>query len=273
VRGAVRDAVDDAVRGAVDDAVRGAVGGAQFSDRLSRGALAAIRDGWHSVLGGQLWVGGWYWGGAWTSFFRDVCDLELPGDLWDRARAYEATMESACWWYPHRRFVMVSERPVSISRELTNPDVPRGWGSHRLHNSQGPAIIWPDGWGLWTIHGVRVTQQIVEAPETLTPKQITGEPNAEVRRIMLERFGAERYVRELGAKRVQADDYGALYRVELGDDEPLVMVELENSTPEPDGSHKVYWLRVPPTITTAREAVAWTFGYEKSDEYQPEFET
>ena len=38
------------------------------------------------------------------------------------------------------------------------------------------------------------------------------------------------------------------------------MVEVVNSTPEPDGSRKTYFLRVPPTIGTAREAVAWTFG-------------
>jgi hypothetical protein len=39
-------------------------------------------------------------------------------------------------------------------------------------------------------------------------------------------------------------------------------------TPEPDGSTKRYALRVPPTITRAREAVAWTFGM-KEREYQP----
>jgi len=31
-------------------------------------------------------------------------------------------------------------------------------------------------------------------------------------------------------------------------------------TSEPDGSHKCYFLRVPPTMRTAREAVAWTYG-------------
>lgn len=168
---------------------------------------------------------------------------------------------------------MVCERPTAIHRELVRPDVARGWGSHRLHSDSGPAVVWPDGWGLHVIHGVRVTRQIVEAPETLTPEQITKESNSEVRRIMLDRFGTERYIRELGAKRVQGDDYGNLYRVELGDDEPLVMVEVENSTAEPDGSHKMYWLRVPPTMKTAREAVAWTFGIERAADYAPAMET
>jgi hypothetical protein len=58
----------------------------------------------------------------------------------------------------------------------------------------------------------------------------------------------------------------------LSDDEPIVMVKLWNSTPEPDGSIKIYWLRVPPGIKTAREAVAWSFGKEEI-EYQPLQET
>ena len=50
------------------------------------------------------------------------------------------------------------------------------------------------------------------------------------------------------------------------------MVEVVNSTPEPDGSRKTYFLRVPPTITTAREAVAWTFALG-AGEYRPAVET
>ncbi|MCV0384784.1 MAG: hypothetical protein K5799_15285 [Erythrobacter sp.] len=56
------------------------------------------------------------------------------------------------------------------------------------------------------------------------------------------------------------------------DDEDIVMVEVQNATPEPDGSRKTYFLRVPPTMSTARQAVAWTFGKE-AREYAPERET
>jgi hypothetical protein len=207
---------------------------------------SVIGQRWANIFGGQLWVSGWYWGGAWTSFFREVCKLELKGDLWERALAYEATMESACWWHPHRRFVMVCERPTVIKRELTNPDVERGFGSHRLHCDDGPAVGWPDGWGVWAVHGTRVTKQIVEAPETLTPEQILGEQNAEVRRVMMDRFGADRLIRESNAKLVHEDEFGRLHRIDVQGDEPLVMVEVVNSTAEPDGSFKDYWLRVQP---------------------------
>ena len=50
------------------------------------------------------------------------------------------------------------------------------------------------------------------------------------------------------------------------------MVEVLNSTPEPDGSRKTYFLRVPPRTQTAREGVAWTFALG-ADQYAPRRES
>jgi hypothetical protein len=54
-------------------------------------------------------------------------------------------------------------------------------------------------------------------------------------------------------------------------DEPLVVVKVENSTPEPDGSRKLYFLTVPPDMKTCKQAVAWTFNKDGKD-YNPEQE-
>jgi len=133
---------------------------------------------------------------------------------------------------------------------------------------------------------VRVSQQVIEAPDTLTVEQIREEPNEEVRRIMLERFGTERYLRESNAEQVHRDEWGTLYRVRFDDDEDLYMVEVVNSTPEPDGSYRDYFLRVHPQLRpmlagggygspqkfTARNAVASTFGL-RGEEYAPAVQT
>ncbi|MCC7372593.1 MAG: hypothetical protein IT306_29535 [Chloroflexi bacterium] len=182
-------------------------------------------------------------------------------------------MESACWWWPHRDFIMVSERPHTIRTEQI---APRGWGSHRLHSEDGPAVGW-EGWGVYAWHGVRVPAQVITAPHSLTVEQINAEPNAEVRRVMVERYGAERYLRASHAAQVHADTDGlghprTLWRLPQADDEPLVMVEVANSTPEPDGSRKRYMLRVPPSMRTCQEAVAWTFGVEP-EQYRLAVET
>ena len=283
VSGAVREAVGDAVDGAVGHAVSEAV-----DEAVSGAVSGAVGGDWVRYIGGQFWVGGWYWGPAYQTFFRDVCGLQLPSDLSARLDAHIEIVSSACWWWPGSDFVMVSERPSIICREQV---APRGWDSHRLHCEDGPAIAW-DGWSIYAVHGVRVPEQVVMAPQTLTAAQIAAEPNVEVRRVMIERLGTERYVILSGAKVVARDDWGTLYRAERPDDSPLMAVAVVNSTPEPDGSRKDYWLRVPgvakasqpPRVclvcdrdirdipTTARQAVAW-LGRLCAEHYAPTVET
>jgi hypothetical protein len=113
---------------------------------------------------------------------------------------------------------------------------------------------------------------VVEEPQRITIQDIEEESNAEIRRVKMDRFGQARYLIESGAKVIHSDDYGTLYRKEVPGDEPLVMVKVCNSTPEPDGSFKDYFLRVDPKCQRAKEAVAWTFG-KGEQEYCPEVET
>ena len=81
-------------------------------------------------------------------------------------------------------------------------------------------------------------------------------------------------MRGLGGEIVQEDDYGRLWRTrqQVGG-ESYVAVEVTNATAEPDGTHRRYFLRVPPDTRTARTAVAWTFGFEKPRAYQVAVET
>ena len=229
-----------------------------------------IKKRWGSYLGGQFWVGGWYWGNAYVSFFRDVCGLKLPPKILAAAKACEDLNSSCCWVWPHSHFAMLCERPSSIHRESTTPGV-RGWNSHRLHNIHGPAIAW-NGFAVYAIHGVRVPEAVVMRPETITAKQVADEPNAEVRRVMVERMGAAKYLQQADAKLIDEGKRGKLWRCERKDDTALEMVEVLNSTPEPDGTIKTYFLRVKPGFKTAQAAIAWTFGME-SKQYKPQTET
>jgi hypothetical protein len=113
-----------------------------------------------------------------------------------------------------------------------------------------------------------VPADLIGQLDRLTVERIHAEQNAELRRVLTERYGLDRYLRDAGATRVGADETGVLWRLPIDGDEPLVMVEVTNSTPELDGSSRRYWLRVPPDIRSAREAVAWTFGVAP-DEYRP----
>ena len=66
--------------------------------------------------------------------------------------------------------------------------------------------------------------------------------------------------------------FGKLWEINFRDDEPLKFVQVRNSTPERDGTFKFYYLKVPPEMATARQAVAWTFGLQ-ADEYIPSKQT
>jgi hypothetical protein len=153
-----------------------------------------------------------------------------------------------------------------VAKPIIHKEEPR-----RLHNATGPAVE-SDVENLYFWHGVMVPAFVVTRPEWITVKHIETEENAEIRRVMIERFGQSRYLTESGATEIHRDDFGTLYRKEIPGDEPLVMVKVVNSTPEPDGSFKDYFIRVNPTMKTARQAVAWTFEKEEH-EYEPELQT
>ena len=221
--------VRDSVRARVWDSVRASV-------------WASVRCSvWGSCYGQHdaPWLG-------FYEYFRDVVGLtaetEPLAGLIEQAK-------HAGWFIPHKDICWVAERHNILRRD----------GQGRLHCDDSPALAYPDGWAIYVIHGVRVPAVVVEAPSSMTVEQINKEPNVEVRRVMIERFGQERYLMESRAKLIHTDEWGKLYRTELSDDEPLVMVKVVNATAEVDGGYKDYFIRVPPSCKTAHEAVAWTF--------------
>jgi len=84
----------------------------------------------------------------------------------------------------------VSHRPTKLHFNENN----------QLHCEDGMACAFADGWGVWSINGVHVDEQIVMHPETQTLKQIRSEPNEEIKRIRIERYGFESYLAEIDAK-------------------------------------------------------------------------
>ena len=112
---------------------------------------------------------------------------------------------SAGPWWALDGLAIVSERPLVAHTD------DRG----RLHAEHGPALAWSDGLEVWAWHGVAVDRGTVMAPESITVKAIDAERNIERRRVLVERFGEERLVREGGAKLVDQDEIGRLWRRDM----------------------------------------------------------
>jgi hypothetical protein len=267
----VRDQVSDQVRDQVIDQVID-----QVRDQVRAQVRAQVRDlAWWGFRG---WTPGQF-EAFWLSYletFRDYCDF-------DRLHGLVEVAESCAWAWTFPDLVVFCQPPVVINRDE------RG----RLHCEDGAAVLFADGWGLWAWHGVRVPQRVIESRNGLTVEEALSEQNAEIRRVMLLRIGPQRIEHE-GALKVLDDveddqvEIGTgrdglpvpvglrgarLYELPSRDGTPAMRwVALVNSTPESDGGVKRYFLRVPPTSRTVREAVAWTFDVP-TEEYEPVAET
>jgi hypothetical protein len=204
----------------------------------------AMHDASANAMRLRFHRGFWYsqWrSAAWKSYRHEVLRKpQVPG-----TEILIKLLRSCGWFGVDSDIVAISDRPQSIQRDSDG----------LLHSDVGPAVRYADGWSIYAIHGVRVPNWLVENPAQLSCAHIDKETNAEVRRIMIDRFGSERYLHESGADIVhtcRADHplvglrSARLLRKELARDEPIIMLDMLNSTPEPDGSVKRYLIRIDP---------------------------
>jgi hypothetical protein len=245
---AVRSTVQAAVRAAVHQALDD--GAATSRDKVTN--VPVVCDEGLAFANSSRFSGDC----AWVDWAIHDMGLPIERHFLDLAEAC-----GNCWMLDDVCFA--SERP-SINN--------LGYAGH-AHCETGPTIAFPSGWDMWHWHGVRVPRHVIEHPERLTPSRIQRVENAEVRRVMIERYGGEaRFIVHSGARLIHEDARGKLWRSKTVEREPIVIVEVRNSTPEPDGSFKTYFLRVPPEMHNASAAVAWTFGLT-TQTYQPREET
>ncbi len=188
-----------------------------------------------------------------TSFFSELQEeIDCMAYLLHAACAYYFT-EDICYVCP----------PPLILRTDANL---------RVHCDDDPAAVWPDGLNVFSWKGNVLPAQVIKEKHKISCQKIKRCHNIERRRILIDIFGEARFLQEANAKLISEDSCGTLYRLELPPDEPIVMVKVKNSTPEPDGSFKNYFLRVPPDMVRPRQAVAWTFNLREKD-YLPAAES
>ncbi len=251
--------------------------------RLVTPVRAAVGAGVWAPVGRGIWnsvqasVASDFWAGF-RENVRDAIRLSLYGqheaprlglyeffhvtglqDQTDFLRAQYALAGAAGWWLPHRHTCWVSERPRQIVWDEGGA----------LHSASGPALVYPDGWSLYAWRGTLVPGEWIDRPETLTPKLAVTHPNVGQRRAACEILGWEKVISQLGASTLQQDEdpsIGELVEVdipEIGRERFLRVV---------CGTGRRFALPVPPRMTTALEANAWTYGLE-ANSYKPEVRT
>ena len=207
----------------------------------------------------NFWQGGNQWSGwdAFLSFFRHVVKLDLNYSGYE---AWETLSLHSGPRMVHAKFCIISDRPEVLKVDDRN----------RPHSENGPFCRWRDGSELYSFHGTRIPAHVINHPESITAKQILAEENAEVRRVMIERVGMERFIADAKAKEIHKHDRGTLLSIDLPGDPEKVLRAVRVTDPS---TGRQYFLRVPPQIKRADDAVAWSFHFEVASEYNPIAET
>lgn len=121
-------------------------------------------------------------------------------------------------------------------------------------------------------HDVAITPLIAFQPETITAQEALNEQNAELRRVLIERMGHEKFFEQAAPQKLDQDrDPGgerSLLHIELAGDEPLVVLAVQCPS-----TARRYLIRVPPAMSTCRQAAAWIAGFDDPEKYQPVAET
>ena len=104
--------------------------------------------------------------------------------------------------------------------------------------------------------------------ECLTARDIITIKNATIRQLFLEEFGYERFLQQMPHTIIERDGDQELISINWhAKEEPIYLVKVKCPS-----VGVFYTLRVPPTVKTVKEGIAWTFGLDP-EAYNPEAET
>ena len=190
-------------------------------------------------------------GSGWLSFY-DFFDIVCGIDIKKIAGLMKAA-KSCGWWWPFERLVICTERPCSLHRDEQG----------RLHNSDTKALEYPDGWGIFAWHGVRVPEKYYN--KNPDAAEILSERNAEVRRALIERMGIDRFMIACNPsvidekRQAGTDKKNQLLSIDLPDDPDGKLVAMKLNDPS---TGMIYFIRVPPSMNLMDQALAWSFNVE-----------
>jgi hypothetical protein len=145
--------------------------------------------------------------------------------------------------FPFEKICAVCERPRHLRFDSQN----------RLHAEGEPAIEFADGWNFYYYHGVKLPETYGQIhPDRWESQWLLTEENAELRRVLIEGIGYDRIIQELQAKQIDSWQEYALLQIDNADVEPICLLKM--TCPSTGFIHA---LRVPPNLTSAREAIRW----------------
>lgn len=137
-----------------------------------------------------------FWGqqdSFWVSYYKFAEAIGVKNKEKDQILLdlFNDLCQSCGWLFCYENEILICNRPSKVN--LNENRV--------LHCGSGPAMEFRDGFKIWALNGIRVTQYIVETPsEKLDVSLIATEKNVELRSEILKKIGVDRYVIKAGGK-------------------------------------------------------------------------
>lgn len=174
---------------------------------------------------------------AFYAYFHTIgVDCSKVKGLWDTAK-------HCGFWWAFRDIAVATPKPSAIRLDTES----------RLHAEGEPAVAYK-GFNIYAYHGVRLPEKYGQLhPSQWQAQWLLTEDNAELRRVLIQGIGYEKIARELQA--VELDTWREYTLLEIDnqvDIEPICLLKMTC----PSTGH-IHILRVPPNMTSAREAVCW----------------
>ena len=112
------------------------------------------------------------------------------------------------YFYCFDNIVFYSEKPITLKFNANN----------QLHNENGMAVEYADGWGFYSLNGVSVPEWLVtEKWNKIDPMKFAEIENAEIRREFVRKVGIERIVQKCGCETLDKHGDYELILVDLKD--------------------------------------------------------
>ena len=165
------------------------------------------------------------------------------------------------WWWPYEGICFVSEKPTEVN-----------WDGDVLHGENKPAVLYEDGYSVYSWRGTNVPKEWITNPDSLTPEMAITWDNVEQRRCIAEILGWHNILsdKRLNARTINKDadpQIGELIEVDIPE------VGTERFLKVVCGTDRDFALPVPPDMDTALDAQAWLNFCTTEDILQLEIRT
>lgn len=190
-------------------------------------------------------------------YYIDVLKVKVDEKAERGLAIMQRLCESSGFHYIFDKFAIICDRPSEIHLNENN----------ELHNPDGPAVVYRDGYNnIYAINGHYIpaesAKKIIFHPETITIDDINSESNAEIARMLIEKYDMGRYLIETGAKILDVDALGldgSATRTLVQDSKGLKwLIGSDGST------KRTYNMSVPSEVMTCKEAHDAIAGFDES---------